>query len=93
MLALVDNGLQPKVLSLKNLLEEYLKHRQEVVKRRTEFLLKKAQERIHILEGLAKALDKIDEIIQLIKSSSDRTEAFQKLISKYHLVKFKLMLF
>lgn len=84
MLALVDNGLQPKVLSLKNLLEEYLKHRQEVVKRRTEFLLKKTQERIHILEGLAKALDKIDEIIQLIKSSSDRTEAFQKLIAKYH---------
>ncbi|NMB92067.1 MAG: DNA gyrase subunit A [Parcubacteria group bacterium] len=82
-LALVENGLQPKVLSLKNILEEYLEHRKEVIKRRTEYLLKKAKERIHILEGLAQALNHIDEIIKLIKSSENRDNAQQKLMAKY----------
>jgi len=83
MLALVENGLQPKVLSLKNILEEYLNHRKDVIKRRTEFLLKKTKERIHILEGLSKALNHIDEIIKLIKTSLNRDDAQKKLMVKY----------
>jgi DNA gyrase subunit A len=88
-LALVENGLQPKVLSLKNILEEYLKHRQEVVRRRTEYLLTKAKERIHILLGLAKALNHIDEIIKLIKSALNRDEAQKKLMSQYKFTKIQ----
>jgi len=83
MLALVENGLQPKVLSLKNILEEYINHRKNVIKRRTEFLLKKTKERIHILEGLSKALNHIDEIIKLIKTSLNRDDAQKKLMTKY----------
>ena len=83
MLALVENGLQPKVLSLKNILEEYLNHRKDVIKRRTEFLLKKTKERIHILEGLSKALNHIDKIIKLIKASLNRDDAQKKLMAKY----------
>lgn len=74
MLALVD-GLQPKVLNLKDVLDYYLKHRQEVVRRRAQFDLKKAEERAHILEGLNKAIDKIDAVIKLIKQSKDREAA------------------
>lgn len=65
-LALVD-GIQPRILTLKNVLEEYLKHRKEVIRRRTEFELKKAKERAHILEGLKIALKNIDEVINTIK--------------------------
>lgn len=83
MLALVENGLQPKVLSLKNILEEYINHRKDVAKRRTEFLLKKTKERIHILGGLSKALNHIDEIIKLIKSAENRDNAQKKLMAKY----------
>ncbi|MFA5392567.1 MAG: DNA gyrase subunit A [Candidatus Paceibacterota bacterium] len=83
MLALVENGLQPKILSLKNILEEYVNHRKDVVKKRTEFLLKKTKERIHILEGLSKALSHIDEIIKLIKASLNRDDAQKKLMAKY----------
>ncbi len=83
MLSLIENGLQPQVLSVKDILEEYLTHRKDVVKRRTEYLLKKARERAHILEGLSKALDHIDNIIKLIKSSENREDAQKKLISKY----------
>jgi len=54
MLALVERGLQPQILSLVGVLEEYIKHRQEVITRRTKYLLKKAKERAHILEGLTK---------------------------------------
>ncbi|MGB9726571.1 MAG: DNA gyrase subunit A [Minisyncoccia bacterium] len=82
-LALVENGLQPQVLSLKDLLLEYINHRKNIVYRRTQFLLKKAEERAHILEGLSKALNHIDEIIQLIKKSESREEAFNKLKTKY----------
>lgn len=78
MLALVD-GVEPKVLNLKSLLEEYLKHRKVVVRRRIEFELKKAQERAHILEGLKYALDHIDAIIKTIRDSSTRETAFQNL--------------
>ncbi len=84
MLALVD-GIQPQVLNLKTILEKYLEHRQVVVRRRTEFELKKAKERAHILEGLKKALDHIDEVIQTIKKSPTKEEAFNNLIKKFKL--------
>ncbi len=81
-LALVD-GLQPRVLTLKMIFEEYIKHREEVVRRRTEFDLAKAKERAHILEGLVKALKSIDSIINTIKKSRDRDEAKKNLIKKF----------
>jgi DNA gyrase subunit A len=82
MLALVD-GIEPHVLNLKTVLEKYLEHRQIVIKRRTEYELRKAKEREHILEGLKKALDHIDEIIKTIKKSADRPEAHVNLIKKF----------
>ena len=84
MLALVD-GIQPRVLNLKNFLEEYLKHREEVVRRRTQFDLDKAKDRAHILEGLRIALAKIDEVIKTIKASKDKDEARKNLIKKFKL--------
>jgi DNA gyrase subunit A len=84
MLALV-NGLQPRVLGLMDILTEYLKHRQSVVRRRTEFELKKAKERAHILEGLKIALDHIDEVIALIRASKDYEEAKNGLMKKFKL--------
>lgn len=81
-LALVDD-LQPQVLGLKALLEKFIEHRQVIVQRRTAFDLKKAKDRAHILEGLKKALDHIDEIIKLIKSSDSKEDAFQKLIKRF----------
>ncbi len=83
-LALVD-GLEPHVLNLKTILEKYLEHRQVVVRRRTEYELRKAKERAHILEGLKKALDHIDEVIQTIKKSPTKEEAFTNLIKKFKL--------
>ena len=82
-LALTENGLQPEILSLKGILQEYIKHREQIIYRRISFLLKKAQERAHILEGLQKALNHIDEIIKLIKSSLSREDAFLKLQKKF----------
>ncbi len=79
MVALIKN--QPAILNLKQLLEEFIRHRREVVTRRTIFELSKAKERAHILEGLAVALSNIDPIIALIKSSSSPSEAKQKLVS------------
>ena len=84
MLALVD-GIQPKVLNLKNVLDEFIKHRQEVVRRRTVFDLVKAKERAHILEGLVMALEDIDRIIATIKKSKDRDDAKINLINKFKL--------
>jgi DNA gyrase subunit A len=81
-LALVDR-IQPRVLNLRSCLNEFIKHRKEVVRRRTEFDLARAKERAHILEGLKKALDHIDEIISLIKKSESRDDALGKLMSKY----------
>jgi DNA gyrase subunit A len=85
MLALVDGGIQPKVLTLKMILEEYIKHRQEVVKRRTQYELAKALERAHILEGLMIALQNIDEVIKTIKASKDKEVAKAALIKKFKL--------
>lgn len=82
MLALVG-GLQPQVLSLKEVLEYYLAHKREVVKKRAEFDLARAKERAHILEGLKKALDHIDAIIKTIRASSDREDAKVNLIKKF----------
>jgi DNA gyrase subunit A len=90
MLALV-NGLQPRVLGLMDILTEYLKHRQSVVRRRTEFELKKARERAHILEGLKIALDHIDEVIKLIRASKDYEEAKTGLMAKFKLSEIQAM--
>jgi len=84
MLALVD-GIQPKVLTLKMILEEYIKHREEVIRRRTQFELTKAQDRAHILEGLLIALKNIDEVIKTIKASKDKEAAKVSLIKKFKL--------
>ncbi|MDO8560011.1 MAG: DNA gyrase subunit A [bacterium] len=84
LLALVD-GIQPRVLTLKAILEEYLKHRREVIKRRTAYDLARAEERAHILEGLKLALAKIDEIIATIKKSQDKDEARVNLIKRFKL--------
>jgi len=84
MLALVD-GIQPRVLTLKMILEEYIKHRKVVVVRRTEYELRKAKERAHILEGLKIALDNIDKVIQTIKKSKDKEEAKNNLIKMFKL--------
>ena len=84
MIALID-GIQPRVLTLKMVLEEYIKHRREVVVNRTKYELKKAEDRAHILEGLKKALDKIDAVIKTIRASRDREEAKKNLIKNFKL--------
>ena len=80
MVALVDG--QPRLLNLKEVLEAFVRHRREVVTRRTVYDLRKARERAHILEGLAVALANIDEIIALIKASKSRTEAREELVRR-----------
>ncbi|MDI6717913.1 MAG: DNA gyrase subunit A [Patescibacteria group bacterium] len=85
----LTNGIQPQLLSLKEILEYYLEHRKEVVKRRAEFDLKKAKERAHILEGLAKALSSIDAVIQTIKKSKDKDDARENLIKKFKLTEIQ----
>jgi len=84
MLALVD-GIQPRVLGLQDIIQEHIKHRQVVVRRRTEYELRKAKERAHILEGLKIALDHIDEVIQTIRSSETTDEAQANLMKKFGL--------
>lgn len=83
-LALID-GLEPHVLNIKTILEKYIEHRQNVVRRRTEFELKKAKEREHILEGLNTALDHIDQVIDTIRKSADKVEAHTALMKKFKL--------
>lgn len=85
LLALVDKGRQPKLLNLKEILEEFIQHREEVIIRRTRFDLKKAEDELHILDGLKIALDFIDEVIKLIRSSADKTEAAEKLQERFNL--------
>jgi len=84
MLALVD-GIQPRVMGLQDIINEYTKHRQVVVRRRTEFELAKAKDRAHILEGLKIALDHIDEVIKTIRASQTTEEAQNNLIAKFKL--------
>lgn len=90
MLALVD-GVQPRVLGLRDMLHEFVKHRQIVVRRRTEFELKKAKERAHILEGYKIALDHIDEVIKTIRASRTQEEAQANLIKQFKLSKIQAM--
>ena len=84
MLALID-GIQPRVLGITDILAEYIKHRQNVVRKRTEYELRKAKARAHVLEGLKIALDHIDEIIATIRSSQTTEEAHAKLMKKFKL--------
>ena len=82
MLALVD-GKQPRILGLRDILSEFVKHRRSVVRRRTEFELKKAEARAHILEGYKIALDHIDAVIKTIRASKTQEEAEKSLIAKF----------
>jgi DNA gyrase subunit A len=84
MLALID-GIQPRILGLQDIIKEHIKHRRSVIRRRTEFELRKAQERAHILEGLKIALDHIDEVIATIRASETYDEALVNLIKKFKL--------
>jgi len=84
LLALVD-GIQPEILSLSDVLKYFIKHREEVVTRRTKFDLEKAKDRAHILDGLMIALKNIDAVIQTIKKSADKDEARVNLIKKFKL--------
>lgn len=84
MLALID-GIQPRILGLHDILSEFIKHRQQVVRRRTEYELRKAKERAHILEGYKIALDHIDEVIKTIRASKTQDEAEAALIEKFSL--------
>lgn len=81
LLVLVDG--EPRILNIKELLQEFLKHRENVIRRRTQFRLKKAEERAHILEGFKKALDHIDEIIEIIKASENQKTAKENLIKRF----------
>ena len=83
MLALVDDQKQPKILSLRQILDEYLTFQMEVLRRRTEFDLRKARERAHLLEGLLIAQDNIDEVIRIIRSAYD--DAKQRLMERFGL--------
>ena len=85
MLALVDN--QPKILNLKEILVHYLNHQKEIIIRRTEYDLKKAKARAHIVEGLLIALDNIDEIIKIIRASYNDAE--EKLMERFELSDIK----
>lgn len=79
----LKNGLQPEVMSVKEIIAAHLEHRAHVVRRRAEFDVRKARERAHILEGLTKALDDIDAVIATIKKSKDRADAFKNLVAKF----------
>jgi len=83
-LALID-GIQPQTLSLKGLLEQFIKHRQNIIRKRSEFNLAKAKARLHILEGFLKALKNIDAVIKTIKTSKTREEAKEKLVKNFKL--------
>lgn len=88
MMALVD-GIQPRVLGLQDIIQEHIKHRQSVVRRRTEFELRKAKDRAHVLEGLKIALDHIDEVIATIRASETTEEAQVNLIKKFKLTEIQ----
>lgn len=84
MIALVD-GLQPQLLNVKSLMQYYIEHRKIVIRKRTEFDLRKAEDRIHILHGLKIALDNIDEVIKTIRAAATQDEAKTNLIAKFQL--------
>ncbi|NDE11995.1 MAG: DNA gyrase subunit A, partial [Chitinophagia bacterium] len=88
MLALID-GIQPRILGLQDIIKEHIKHRQVVVRRRTEYELRKAKERAHILEGLKIALDNIDAVIATIRASETYDEALANLIKEFKLTEIQ----
>ena len=77
--------LRPRQLNIKEALECYIEHRREVTLRRTQFRLRKAEDRAHILEGYKIALDNLDDFVKIIRASSNRTEAKERLVEKYSL--------
>ena len=89
MLALVERGTQPRTLTLKRALQEYVSHRQEVITRRTEFELERARRRAHVLEGLKIALDNIDEVIATIRASRTTESARANLMKKFTLTEIQ----
>ena len=89
MISLWDRGIQPRLFNLKEMLLAFIDHRKEVVERRTIYELKIAEARAHILEGLKKALDHIDEIIKTIKASKTKDEARENLMSKFEFSKIQ----
>lgn len=84
-LVLINNGKQPKILTLKEIIQEYITHRLLIVKRRIEFELRKAEDRLHKVEGLLIALNDIDNVINIIKNAKDTKEAKIKLVETYSL--------
>lgn len=89
MLSLTEDGRQPRVLTLKRMLQAYIEHRQEVIRRRTEFDLEKARARAHILEGLKIALDNLDAVIRTIRESPDAERARTNLMSRFGLTEIQ----
>ncbi|HET9224559.1 MAG TPA: DNA gyrase subunit A [Roseiflexaceae bacterium] len=89
LLALVENGIQPRTLTLKRALQEYIEHRREVIRRRTEFDLEKARARAHILEGLKIALDNLDEVIRTIRESRNAESARNHLMRNFKLTEIQ----
>ena len=85
MIALVDGGMQPRLLNLKQVLEHFIEHRKEVITKKTQYDLRIAKERAHILEGLKVAIDNIDEVIDTIRKSADKDKAHAALIKKFKL--------
>ena len=85
MLALVENGTEPRTLNLREILQYYLAHQKEVITRRTRFELNKTEERAHIVEGLVLALANIDEVIKVIKESADKNVAVERLTQAFEL--------
>ncbi len=83
LLALVENGTEPKTLNLRDILYHYLEHQKDVIKRRTRFDLNKTEERAHIIAGLVLALANVDEVIRIIKASADKNVAIQKLTEAF----------
>jgi len=81
----LENGIQPKIFSLKEILVSWIEHRKEVIKRKTKFDLEKNKERVHLLEGFDKALENLDRVIETIKKSKDRKEALENLMKKFKL--------
>ena len=89
MLALIERGMQPRVLNLKMILEEHIKHRKEVLNRKTKFELDEAEKRAHILVGLKIALDNIDTVIKIIKKSKDKEVAKVNLMKRFKLTEMQ----
>ena len=85
LLALVENGTEPRYLTVRDILSYYLEHQKDVIRRRTKYDLAKTEERAHIVEGLVLALANIDEVIKIIKESSDKNDACDKLMNSFEL--------